>query len=142
MFSRLSFFDSSCWTHFKHWIWRDKKGRFPGARNKERNWIRAKRMSWYEKPMGIWDLETGPRSWGSKFTLKNRRWCLSCVSLRHWNEPPPQSPEPMKNNSEKLVKRGLEKLYPLASWSSKKCAVCPGPCVVQYVEHMKGKEKP
>lgn len=40
-----------------------------------------------------------------------------------------------------MMKRGLEKLPPLAWQSSKKSAACPGPCGMQYVENIKGKEK-
>lgn len=61
------------------------------------------------------------------------------IGLRLWTEPHPQSPESRKSNTKKLVKRGLEKLSPLQS--SNKFAVCPGPCVVQYAEYIKGKEK-
>ena len=39
------------------------------------------------------------------------------------------------------MKRGLEKLPPLAWQSSKKSAACPGPCIMQYVKNIKGKEK-
>lgn len=117
-----------------------QKRRFPGARNKEKNQIRAKRISGCIKPIEIWDLNTGPRSWDSESSLENGKWHLRCLRLGYWDKPLCRTQSAGGTTVRSQWKED-GKVYSLAGEAVKKSAVYSEARVGQYAKHVKGKGK-